>query len=140
MDKLNEKVTHEEFIKLINLISSKRDIKTQLSSLDSPFQIIIKLNKILVGMKMIKMSKGFNILDEEIAKLILIDKESLSEEEYRRIYVYFYFYNSIIKLEEMPPQFKDDDIIQIMIEIIQKDNLLENTYSFLGGEILLNKD
>lgn len=140
MDKLNEKVTHEEFIKLINLISSKRDIKTQLSSLDSPFQIIIKLNKILVGMKMIKMSKGFNILDEEIAKLILIDKESLSAEEYPRIYVYFYFYNSISKLEEMPPQFKDDNIIQIMIEVIQKDYLLENTYSFLGGEILLNKD
>ena len=70
MDKLNEKynVTKENFILLINRLCNKRAIILQLNKEDSDFDIIKKLNKILIELKLKKLAIGINILDEEIFK------------------------------------------------------------------------
>ena len=83
MDKLNEKytVTKENFVTLINTIATKRRITTQLSVTDSDFEIIKKLNKILLMLKIAKMTIGNNILDDAISNLILIDKTKLTKDE-----------------------------------------------------------
>ena len=123
MDKLNEKytVTKENFVTLINTIATKRRITTQLSVTDSDFEIIKKLNKILLMLKIAKMTIGNNILDDAISNLILIDKTKLTKDEIEKLYIYFYFYNNISDLEEIPTEFSDQNLRWQFIKIIQND-------------------
>ena len=58
MDKLNEKynVTRDNLILFINRLCNKRAIITQLNKDDTDFSIIKKLNKILIELKLKKLS------------------------------------------------------------------------------------
>ena len=138
MDKLNEKytVTKENFVTLINTIATKRRITTQLSVTDSDFEIIKKLNKILLMLKIAKMTIGNNILDDAISNLILIDKTKLTKDEIEKLYIYFYFYNNISDLEEIPTEFSDQNLRWQFIKIIQNDI---NRFTYIDGNLYLNK-
>lgn len=141
MDKLNEKytVTKENFVTLINTIATKRRITTQLSETDSDFEIIKKLNKILLMLKIAKMTIGINILDDAISNLILIDKTKLTNEEIEKLYIYFYFYNNISDLEEIPPEFNEQNLRWQLIKIIQNDVNLIHRFTYIDGNLYLNK-
>lgn len=141
MDKLNEKytVTKENFVTLINTIATKRRITTQLSETDSDFEIIKKLNKILLMLKIAKMTIGINILDDAISNLILIDKTKLTIEEIEKLYIYFYFYNNISDLEEIPPEFSEQNLRWQLIKIIQEDTNLIHRFTYIDGNLYLNK-
>ena len=141
MDKLNEKytVTKENFVTLINTIATKRRITTQLSITDSDFEIIKKLNKILLMLKIAKMTIGNNILDDAISNLILIDKTKLTKDEIEKLYIYFYFYNNISDLEEIPTEFSDQNLRWQFIKIIQNDINLLHRFTYIDGNLYLNK-
>ena len=141
MDKLNEKytVTKENFVTLINTIATKRRITTQLSVTDSDFEIIKKLNKILLMLKIAKMTIGNNILDDAISNLILIDKTKLTKDEIEKLYIYFYFYNNISDLEEIPTEFSDQNLRWQFIKIIQNDINLLHHFTYIDGNLYLNK-
>ena len=141
MDKLNEKytVTKENFVTLINTIATKRRITTQLSVTDSDFEIIKKLNKILLMLKIAKMTIGNNILDDAISNLILIDKTKLTKDEIEKLYIYFYFYNNISDLEEIPTEFSDQNLRWQLIKIIQNDINLLHRFTYIDGNLYLNK-
>ena len=141
MDKLNEKytVTKENFVTLINTIATKRRITTQLSVTDSDFEIIKKLNKILLMLKITKMTIGNNILDDAISNLILIDKTKLTKDEIEKLYIYFYFYNNISDLEEIPTEFSDQNLRWQFIKIIQNDINLLHRFTYIDGNLYLNK-
>ena len=141
MDKLNEKytVTKENFVTLINTIATKRRITTQLSVTDSDFEIIKKLDKILLMLKIAKMTIGNNILDDAISNLILIDKTKLTKDEIEKLYIYFYFYNNISDLEEIPTEFSDQNLRWQFNKIIQNDINLIHRYTYIDGNLYLNK-
>ena len=141
MDKLNEKynVTKENFILLINRLCNKRAIILQLSKEDSDFDIIKKLNKILIELKLKKLAIGINILDEEIFKIISLNKNNLKEDEIEKLYIYFYFYNAINDLYEIPEIFSDKRLKWQFIKIINEDYNLNKRFTYINGELLLNK-
>ena len=143
MDKLNEKykVTKNNLIELINNISNKYYLKIELKNEDNTLILLTKLNKILLKLKMEKMKFkiGFNILAEEIFNLILIDKTEISNEEIEKLFIYFYFYVTINELEEIPKMFFDKRVKWQIIKQIQNDLKLLKSYSYINGEIYLNK-
>ena len=141
MNKLNEKynVTRENFIIFINRLCNKRAIIFQLNNDDTDFDLIKKLNKILIQLKMKKMLIGFNILDNEIQNLIPLSKEKLTNEELEKIYIYFYFYNSIKDLDEIPPILNDPRVKWQIIKQIKSDDKLDKRYTYIDGELLQNK-
>ena len=143
MDKLNEKykVTKNNLIELINNISNKYYLKIELKNEDNTLILLTKLNKILLKLKMEKMKLkiGFNILAEEIFNLILIDKTEISNEEIEKLFIYFYFYVTINELEEIPKMFFDKRVKWQIIQQIQNDLKLLKSYSYINGEIYLNK-
>ena len=141
MDKLNEKynVTKENFILLINRLCNKRAIILQLNKEDSDFNIIKKLNKILIELKLKKLAVGINILDEEIFNIISLNKNNLNEDEIEKLYIYFYFYNAINDLYEIPEIFNDKRLKWQFIKIINEDYNLNKRFTYINGQFLLNK-
>ena len=141
MDKLNEKycVTRENFIIFINRLCNKRSINVQLNNEDSDFDILKKLNKILIKLKMIKMKMGFNLLDNEIQNLIPLDKEKIKDEDMEKLYIYFYFYNSVNDLDEIPEILNDSRVKWQIIKQISSDYRLDKRYTYIDGELLQNK-
>ena len=141
MDKLNEKynVTRENFILFINRLCNKRAIIFQLNKDDTDFTIIKKLNKILIELKLKKLSIGVNILDDQIFNLISLDKNKLSENDIEKLYIYFYFYNAINDLYEIPDIFEDQRLKWQFIKIINEDYNLNKRYTYINGELLQNK-
>ena len=141
MDKLNEKynVTKENLINLINRLCNKRAIIFQLNEKENDFTLIKKLNKILIELKLKKLSIGINILDEEIFKIISLDKNSLSNTDIDKLYIYFYFYNAINDLYEIPDIFNDQRLKWQFIKIINEDYNLDKRYTYINGELLQNK-
>ena len=141
MDKLNEKynVTRENFILFINRLCNKRAIIFQLNKDDTDFTIIKKLNKILIELKLKKLSIGVNILDDRIFNIISLDKNKLSENDIEKLYIYFYFYNAINDLYEIPEIFEDQRLKWQFIKIINEDYNLNKRYTYINGELLQNK-
>ena len=141
MENLNEKysVNRENFIIFINRLCNKRAINVQLNNNDTDFDIIKKLNKILINLKLKKLALGFNILDNEIQNLIQLNKEKLKNEELEKLYIYFYFYNSINDLDEIPDILNDPRVKWQIIKQINTDYRLEKRYTYIEGELLLNK-
>ncbi len=141
MDKLNEKynVTRENFILFINRLCNKRAIIFQLNKDDTDFAIIKKLNKILIELKLKKLAIGVNILDDQIFNIISLDKNNLSENDIEKLYIYFYFYNAINDLYEIPDIFDDQRLKWQFIKIINEDYNLNKRYTYINGELLQNK-
>ena len=141
MDKLNEKynVTKENFILFINRLCNKRAISLQLNNDDTDFSIIKKLNKILIELKLKKLTIGINILDEQIFNIISLDKNNLSNTDIEKLYIYFYFYNSINDLNEIPSILNDPRVKWQIIKQINSDYRLDKRYTYINGELLLNK-
>ena len=141
MDKLNEKynVTRENFILFINRLCNKRAIIFQLNKDDTDFTIIKKLNKILIELKLKKLAIGVNILDDQIFNIITLDKNKLSENDIEKLYIYFYFYNAINDLYEIPEIFEDQRLKWQFIKIINEDYNLNKRYTYINGELLQNK-
>ena len=141
MDKLNEKynVTKENFILFINRLCNKRAIIFQLNKDDTDFTIIKKLNKILIELKLKKLAIGVNILDEEIFNMISLDKNKLNENDIEKLYIYFYFYNAINDLYEIPDIFNDERLKWQFIKTINEDYNLNKRYTYINGELLQNK-
>ena len=141
MDKLNEKycVTRENFIVFINRLCNKRAIIFQLDNKDSDFDIIKKLNKILINLKLKKMKIGFNNLDNEIENLIPLNKEKLTDEDLEKLFIYFYFYNSINDLNEIPSILNDPRVKWQIIKQMNSDYRLDKRYTYINVELLLNK-
>ena len=141
MDKLNEKynVTRENFILFINRLCNKRAIIFQLNKDDTDFTIIKKLNKILIELKLKKLAIGVNILDDQIFNIISLDKNKLSENDIEKLYIYFYFYNAINDLYEIPEIFEDQRLKWQFIKIINEDYNLNKRYTYINGELLQNK-
>ena len=141
MDKLNEKynVTRENFILFINRLCNKRAIIFQLNKDDTDFAIIKKLNKILIELKLKKLAIGVNILDDRIFNIISLDKNKLSENDIEKLYIYFYFYNAINDLYEIPDIFEDQRLKWQFIKIINEDYNLDKRYTYINGELLQNK-
>ena len=141
MDKLNEKynVTRENFILFINRLCNKRAIIFQLNKDDTDFAIIKKLNKILIELKLKKLAIGVNILDDRIFNMISLDKNILSENDIEKLYIYFYFYNAINDLYEIPDIFEDQRLKWQFIKIINEDYNLNKRYTYINGELLQNK-
>ena len=141
MEKLNEKynVTKENLINLINRLCNKRAIIFQLNKEESDFALIKKLNKILIELKLKKMARGINILDEEIFKIISLDKNTLSNTDIEKLYIFFYFYNAINDLYEIPEILNDQRLKWQFIKIINEDYNLDKRYTYINGELLQNK-
>ena len=141
MDKLNEKynINRENLILFINRLCNKRAISLQLNNDDADFSIIKKLNKILIELKLKKLTIGINILDEQIFNIISLDKNNLSNTDIEKLYIYFYFYNAINDLYEIPEIFEDERIKWQFIKIINEDYNLDKRYTYINGELLLNK-
>ena len=141
MDKLNEKynVTKENFILFINRLCNKRAIIFQLNKDDTDFTIVKKLNKILIELKLRKLAIGVNILDEEIFNMISLDKNKLNENDIEKLYIYFYFYNAINDLYEIPDILNDERLKWQFIKIINEDYNLNKRYTYINGELLQNK-
>ena len=141
MDKLNEKynVTKENFILFINRLCNKRAIIFQLNKDDTDFTIIKKLNKILIELKLKKLAIGVNILDEEIFNMISLDKNKLNENDIEKLYIYFYFYNAINDLYEIPDIFNDERLKWQFIKTINEDYNLNKRFTYINGELLQNK-
>ena len=138
---LNDKycVTKENFVLFINRLCNKRAIKIQISKDDKDFDIIKKLNKILINLKLKKLTIGINILDEEIQKLIPLNKENFYDSDLEKIFIYFYFYNSINDLDEFPKILNDQKIKWQIIKQILSDYNLDKRYSYIDGELYLKK-
>ena len=141
MDKLNEKynVTRENFILFINRLCNKRAIIFQLNKDETDFAIIKKLNKILIELKLKKLAIGVNILDDRIFNMISLDKNKLNENDIEKLYIYFYFYNAINDLYEIPDIFEDQRLKWQFIKIINEDYNLNKRYTYINGELLQNK-
>ena len=141
MDKLNEKynVTHENFIVFINRLCNKRAINIQLSKEESDFEIIKKLNKILLNLKLKKLKLGMNVLDDEIQNLISLNKQNFKDDDLEKLYIYFYFYNSINDLDEIPKILNDPRVKWQIIKQISTDYRLDKRYTYIDGELLQNK-
>ena len=141
MDKLNEKynVTHENFIVFISRLCNKRAINIQLSKEESDFEIIKKLNKILLNLKLKKLKIGMNILDDEIQNLISLNKQNFKDDDLEKLYIYFYFYNSINDLDEIPKILNDPRVKWQIIKQISSDYRLDKRYTYIDGELLQNK-
>ena len=141
MDKLNEKynINRENLILFINRLCNKRAISLQLNNDDTDFSIIKKLNKILIELKLKKLTIGINILDEQIFNIISLDKNNLSNTDLEKLYIYFYFYNAINDLYEIPEIFDDERIKWQFIKLINEDYNLDKRYTYINGELLLNK-
>jgi hypothetical protein len=141
MDKLKSKyiVTREMLITLVNTISTKRNLIFKLDKQDTELQTLIKLNKIFLKLKITKMQLGFNVLDEEIEKLILIDKPSLSCEDISKLYIYLYFYNNTTNITEFPEELNDPALQWQFIKVISNDTQLNNRFSYIDGNLYLNK-
>ena len=141
MDKLNEKynVTHENFIVFINRLCNKRAINIQLSKEESDFEIMKKLNKILLNLKLKKLKIGMNILDDEIQNLISLNKQNFKDDDLEKLYIYFYFYNSINDLDEIPKILNDPRVKWQIIKKISSDYRLDKRYTYIDGELLQNK-
>ena len=141
MDKLNEKynINRENLILFINRLCNKRAISLQLNNDDTDFSIMKKLNKILIELKLKKLTIGINILDEQIFNIISLDKNNLSNTDIEKLYIYFYFYNAINDLYEIPEIFDDERIKWQFIKIINEDYNLDKRYTYINGELLLNK-
>ena len=141
MDKLNEKynINRENLILFINRLCNKRAISLQLNNDDTDFSIIKKLNKILIELKLKKLTIGINILDEQIFNIISLDKNNLSNTDIEKLYIYLYFYNAINDLYEIPEIFDDERIKWQFIKIINEDYNLDKRYTYINGELLLNK-
>ena len=141
MDDLNDKyiITKEIFIKFINKLCNKRCLIHQLNNNDTDFDIIKKLNKILIDLKLKKMSIGINILDEEIFNIISLDKKSLNDNDLEKLFIYIYFYNAINDLYEIPDILNDPRVKWQFIKIINSDYNLDKRFTYINGEILQNK-
>ena len=141
MDKLNEKynVTRDNLIPFINRLCNKRAIITQLNKDDTDFSIIKKLNKILIELKLKKLSIGINILDDEIFNIISLNKNNLSQDDIEKLYIYLYFYNAINDLYEIPDILNDQRLKWQFIKIINEDYNLDKRFSYINGELLQNK-
>ena len=141
MDKLNEKynINRENLILFINRLCNKRAISLQLNNDDTDFSIIKKLNKILIELKLKKLTIGINILDEQIFNIISLDKNNLSNTDIEKLYIYFYFYNSINDLYEISSILNDPRIKWHNIKQINSDFRLDKRYTYIDGELLLNK-
>ena len=141
MDKLNEKynVTRDNLILFINRLCNKRAIITQLNKDDTDFSIIKKLNKILIELKLKKLSIGINILDDEIFNIISLNKNNLSQDDIEKLYIYLYFYNAINDLYEIPDILNDQRLKWQFIKIINEDYNLDKRFSYINGELLQNK-
>ena len=141
MDKLNEKynVTRDNLILFINRLCNKRAIITQLNKDDTDFSIIKKLNKILIELKLKKLSIGINILDDEIFNIISLNKNNLSQDDIEKLYIYLYFYNAINDLYEIPDILNDKRLKWQFIKIINEDYNLDKRFSYINGELLQNK-
>ena len=141
MDKLNEKynVTIENFIIFINRLCNKREINIQLSQEESDFEIIKKLNKIFLNLKLQKLELGMNVLDDEIQNLISLNKENFKDNDIEKLYIYFYFYNSINDLDEIPKILSDPRVKWQIIKQINADFRLDKRYTYIDGELLQNK-
>ena len=141
MDKLNEKynINRENLILFINRLCNKRAISLQLNKDDTDFSIIKKLNKILIELKLKKLTIGINILDEQIFNIISLDKNNLSNTDIEKLYIYFYFYNAINDLYEIPNLFDDKRLKWQFIKIINEDYNLDKRYTYINGELLMNK-
>ena len=141
MDKLNEKynITRDNLITFINRLCNKRAITLQLNNDDTDFTLIKKLNKILIELKLKKLTIGINILDDQIFNIISLDKNNLSNNDIEKLYIYFYFYNSINDLYEIPEIFDDERLKWQFVKIINEDYNLDKRYTYINGELLLNK-
>ena len=141
MDKLNEKynVTRDNLILFINRLCNKRAIITQLNKDDTDFSIIKKLNKILIELKLKKLSIGINILDDEIFNIISLNKNNLSQDDIEKLYIYLYFYNAINDLYEIPDILNDQRLKWQFIKIINEDYNLDKRFSYINDELLQNK-
>ena len=141
MEKLNEKynVTHENFIVFINRLCNKRAINIQLSKEESDFEIIKKLNKILLNLKLKKLKLGMNVLDDEIQNLISLNKQKFTDGDLEKLYIYFYFYNSINDLDEIPKILNDPRVKWQIVKQISTDYRLDKRYTYIDGELLQNK-
>ena len=141
MDKLNEKynITRDNLITFINRLCNKRAITLQLNNDDTDFTLIKKLNKILIELKLKKLTIGINILDDQIFNIISLDKNNLSNNDIEKLFIYFYFYNSINDLYEIPEIFDDERLKWQFVKIINEDYNLDKRYTYINGELLLNK-
>ena len=141
MDKLNEKynVTRDNLILFINRLCNKRAIIFQLNKDETDFAIIKKLNKILIELKLKKLAIGVNILDDRIFNIISLDKNKLNENDIEKLYIYFYFYNAINDLYEIPDILNDERLKWQFIKIINEDYNLNKRYTYINGELLQNK-
>ena len=86
-----------------------------------------------------KLTIGINILDDEIQKLIPLNKENFCNDDLEKIFIYFYFYNSINDLDEFPKMLNDPKIKWQIIKQILNDYNLDKRYSYIDGELYLKK-
>ena len=143
MDEINEEekndITRDDLISFINRLCNKRAIIFQLNNNDNDFTLIKKLNKILIELKLKKLTIGINILDYQIVNIISLDKNNLSNTDIEKLYIYFYFYNAINDLYEIPELFNDQRLKWQFIKIINEDYNLDKRFTYINGELLLNK-
>ena len=143
MDEIKEEekkeITRDDLITFINRLCNKRAILFQLNNDDNDFTLIKKLNKILIELKLKKLTIGINILDDQIFKIISLDKNNLSNNDIEKLYIYFYFYNAINDLYEIPNLFDDQRLKWQFIKIINEDYNLDKRFTYINGELLLNK-
>ena len=143
MDEINEEekndITRDDLISFINRLCNKRAIIFQLNNNDNDFTLIKKLNKILIELKLKKLTIGINILDDQIFNIISLDKNNLSNTDIEKLYIYFYFYNAINDLYEIPDIFNDQRLKWQFIKIINEDYNLDKRFTYINGELLLNK-
>ena len=143
MDEIKEEekkeITRDDLITFINRLCNKRAILFQLNNDDNDFTLIKKLNKILIELKLKKLTIGINILDDQIFKIISLDKNNLSNNDIEKLYIYFYFYNAINDLYEIPNLFDDKRLKWQFIKIINEDYNLDKRFTYINGELLLNK-
>ena len=143
MDEIKEEekndITRDDLISFINRLCNKRAIIFQLNNNDNDFTLIKKLNKILIELKLKKLTIGINILDDQIFNIISLDKNNLSNTDIEKLYIYFYFYNAINDLYEIPELFNDERLKWQFIKIINEDYNLDKRFTYINGELLLNK-
>ena len=139
MDDLNKKyfINRKKFAFFINKLCEKKGYNISINENDKDFIIIKKLNKLFLNLKFGKYI--FNVLEDEILKIISLDKKELTLEEIEQLYIYFYFYNSIKELEEIPKFLIDKNMRWQIIKQIDSDLNFIKTYSYIDGEIYLNK-
>ena len=143
MDEIHEEekneITRDDLITFINRLCNKRAILFQLNNDDNDFTLIKKLNKILIELKLKKLTIGINILDDQIFNIISLDKNNLSNTDIEKLYIYFYFYNSINDLDEIPKILNDPRVKWQIIKQISSDFRLDKRYTYIDGELLQNK-